>query len=123
MLRPVDLPSIVREYGIRRVLLAMPSLSRPKQTQIARKLQAQGLEVQTLPSFAQLIGEEPLIDKLVPLSAARIMGREVIDRQSDRAAQEFAGRVVMVSGGGGSIGSELCRQVLNCAISMSLSIR
>ncbi len=115
VLRPVDIEAIAAERKVERVLLAMPSLSRPKQTQIARRLQAQGLDVQALPSFSQLIGQEPLIEKLVPLSPARLMGRAVVDRQTDRAAREFAGRAVMVTGGGGSIGSELCRQVLTCA--------
>ncbi|WOI57372.1 nucleoside-diphosphate sugar epimerase/dehydratase [Palleronia sp. LCG004] len=115
VLRPVDIEAIAADRKVERVLLAMPSLSRPKQTQIARRLQAQGVEVQALPSFSQLIGQEPLVEKLVPLSPARMMGREIVDRQSDRAAREFAGRVVMVTGGGGSIGSELCRQVLGCA--------
>ncbi|MBJ3762711.1 polysaccharide biosynthesis protein [Maribius pontilimi] len=115
VLRPMDIEAIVAERQVERVLLAMPSLSRPKQSQIAKRLTAAGLEVQALPSFSQLIGQEPLVDKLVSLSAARIMGREVRDRQSDQATQEFAGRAVLVTGGGGSIGSELCRQVLSCA--------
>ena len=114
VLRPVDIPAIAEERQVERVLLAMPSLSRPKQAQIAKRLTAEGLEVQALPSFSQLIGHEPLVDKLVPLSATRIMGREVRDRQADRAAREFAGRAVLVTGGGGSIGSELSRQVIGC---------
>ncbi|SEN47477.1 polysaccharide biosynthesis protein [Palleronia pelagia] len=115
VLRPVDIERIVAERDVKRVVLCMPSMSRPKQTQLARRLQAQGLEVQVLPSFTQLIGQEPLVDKLVPMSEARLMGRQVFDRQTDKAAREFAGRSVLVSGGGGSIGSELCRQLLDCA--------
>ncbi|SHJ05338.1 NDP-sugar epimerase, includes UDP-GlcNAc-inverting 4,6-dehydratase FlaA1 and capsular polysaccharide biosynthesis protein EpsC [Palleronia salina] len=115
VLRPVDIDRIVAERAVARVVLCMPSMSRPKQTQLARRLQAQGLEVQVLPSFTQLIGQEPLVEKLVPMSEARLMGRQVFDRQTDKAAREFAGRSVLVSGGGGSIGSELCRQLLDCA--------
>ena len=62
------------QYKIDRVLLAVPSLSRPKQAQIARRLQKMGLEVQTLPSFAQLIGKEALLTKLTPVNARSFSG-------------------------------------------------
>lgn len=114
VLRPVDIEDIVEEYGVKRVLLAMPSLSRPKLAQIGRRLEGLGLEVQALPSFSQLIGEEPLVEKLVPISATRLMGRRTFDRTADQGAKQIKGRSVMVSGGGGSIGSELCRQVMGC---------
>ncbi|WP_373280269.1 polysaccharide biosynthesis protein [Palleronia aestuarii] len=114
VLRPVDIKEIVRDLRVRRVLLAMPSLSRPKLAQIARRLEAMGVEVQTVPSFSQLIGTEPLVERLQALSPAQIMGRETVDRHADQGAQQIAGRSVLVSGGGGSIGSELCRQVLGC---------
>lgn len=114
VLRPVDIESIVAQRNVQRVLLAMPSLSRPKQAQIARRLEAAGLEVQALPSFSQLIGTEPLIDKLVPLSPKKLVGRKTFDRRADLGCQQITGRSVCVTGGGGSIGSELCRQVLGC---------
>lgn len=115
VLRPVDIESIVAARNVQRVLLAMPSLSRPKQAQIARRLEATGLEVQALPSFSQLIGTEPLIDKLVPLSPKKLVGRKTFNRRADLGCQQVTGRSVCVTGGGGSIGSELCRQVLGCS--------
>ncbi|SES31322.1 NDP-sugar epimerase, includes UDP-GlcNAc-inverting 4,6-dehydratase FlaA1 and capsular polysaccharide biosynthesis protein EpsC [Tranquillimonas rosea] len=114
VLRPVDLPHIVAELQVDRVLLAMPSLSLPKQTQIARRLERNGLEVQALPSFAQLIGEEALIDKMMPIPPARLLGRAAVDPSLKASAKKFARHSVLVTGGGGSIGLELCRQVLSC---------
>ena len=112
--KPSRIQEIVAERRIRRVLLAMPSLSLPKQTQIVRRLEKMGLEVQALPSFAQLIGEEELIDKLAPILPGQLLGRAQLDREIHGGNDHFTGRTVLVSGAGGSIGSELCRQVLAC---------
>ena len=111
---PVRISELVKEKQIDRVLLAVPSLSRPKQAQIARKLEKMGLEVQTLPSFSQLIGEKALVDKLTPVSAQSFLGRAEVDHPLGDARMTYAGKVVLISGAGGSIGSELCRQVLDC---------
>ena len=111
---PGRIADLVKDRNINRVLLAMPSLSQPKQAQIARKLQKMGLEVQALPSFAQLIGEEALIDKLAPVPPQNFLGRKSRADGLGGASDSYVGRVVLVSGAGGSIGSELCRQVLSC---------
>lgn len=111
---PGRIADLVKERNINRVLLAMPSLGQPKQAQIARKLQKMGLEVQALPSFAQLIGEEALIDKLAPVPPQNFLGRKSRADGLGVASDSYIGRVVLVSGAGGSIGSELCRQVLSC---------
>ena len=111
---PTRIAEIVEQRAIKRVLLAMPSLSPPKQAQIARRLQTMGLEVQTLPSFAQLIGEEALVDKLAVVSPHEFLGRDSRDVPLGDAFSAYVGRSVLVSGAGGSIGSELCRQVLSC---------
>ncbi len=111
---PMKLAELVKEKKIDRVLLAVPSLSMPKQAQLARRLEKMGLEVQTLPSFAQLIGEEALVDNLTPLSPHRFLNRDEVASGLDENATSYLGKVVMVSGAGGTIGSELCRQVLEC---------
>ncbi len=114
VLKSSDISEIARERQIDRVLIAMPSLSLPKRTQIARRLEGLGLEVQALPSFAQLIGEEALIDKLAPVLPAQLLGRAQLDQALLTDDAHFTGRSVLVTGAGGSIGSELCRQVLAC---------
>ncbi len=111
---PTRIPAITEKRAIRRVLLAMPSQTPQKQAQITTRLQKMGLEVQALPSFAQLIGEEPLVDKLIPVAPQDFLGRETCDVRLDVAEYSYADRVVLVSGAGGSIGSELCRQLLAC---------
>jgi FlaA1/EpsC-like NDP-sugar epimerase len=111
---PARIKEITLTRRIDRVLLAMPSLSQPKQAQIARRLQKMNLEVQALPSFAQLIGEEALIDKLTPVSPQSFLGRKSTASALEGASELYASRNVLVSGAGGSIGSELCRQLLSC---------
>ncbi|MFW8637292.1 polysaccharide biosynthesis protein [Cribrihabitans pelagius] len=111
---PARIGEIAAARQIRRVLLAMPSQSQPKQAQITRRLQQLGLEVQALPSFAQLIGEEALVDKLTPVAPQAFLGRAACNVPLKAAAGAYQDRVVLVSGAGGSIGAELCRQVLAC---------
>jgi FlaA1/EpsC-like NDP-sugar epimerase len=111
---PVRIAEIVADNKIDRVLLAMPSQTQPKQMQIARRLQKMGLEVQTLPSFSQLIGEEALVDKLTPINPRSFLGRDEVSTPRDEGSEAYAGRRVLISGCGGSIGSELSRQVIEC---------
>lgn len=111
---PIKIAAVISDKQIDRVLLAMPSLSVPKQAQLARRLEKMGLDVQALPSFAQLIGKEALVDKLTPLSAHKFLNRDEMSRGIGEATVSYAGKVVLVSGAGGSIGSELCRQILEC---------
>ena len=111
---PSRISEMVKARNVKRVLLAMPSHSQPKQAQIIQRLQALGLEVQALPSFAQLIGEEALVDKLTPVPPQSFLSRDACDVSLQGCAESYAGRVVLVSGAGGSIGSELSRQILAC---------
>lgn len=112
VLPPSQIERIVRERDIDRVLLAMPSVSRPKLAQIARKLQHVGLDVHTLPSFAQLVGEERLVDNLKPFVPGQFLGRRQLEESLPQGADAYVGKSVLVSGAGGSVGSELCRQLL-----------
>lgn len=111
---PLKIKDVVAESQIDRVLLAMPSQSQPKQAQVARKLQKMGLEVQALPSFAQLIGTEELLDKLKPVPAQNFLGREAHSMSLGSSVSKYQDRVVMVTGAGGSIGSEISRQIISC---------
>ena len=109
---PDNIERLVREKEVDRVLLAMPSASPPRQMQIAHRLQSLGLDVLALPSFAQLVGTEALVDNLAPVVPDAFLGRQSVDDQINMGATVYPGKAVMVTGAGGSIGSELCRQLL-----------
>ena len=111
---PQRLEALIRELAVERVLLAMPSLSAPRQAQIARRVAEMGVEVQALPSFAQLVGQEEIIGKLTPVLPQAFLGRAQLDKALRAGCDAYAARTVMITGAGGSIGSELARQVLAC---------
>ena len=115
VLSPAKIEQIVHAKEIDRVLLAMPSASAPKQMQIARRLQSLGLDVLTLPSFAQLVGTEALVDNLAPVTADKFLGRKKVTEEVTDGVAAYAGRSILVTGAGGSIGSELCRQLMTYA--------
>ena len=112
VLSPDRIEQIVQEREIDRVLLAMPSTSAPKQAQIARRLQSLGLVVLALPSFAQMVGAEALVDNLAPVEPDKFLGRKQVEEVALAGVSAYAGRSVLVTGAGGTIGSELCRQLL-----------
>ena len=112
VLSPDRIETIVHDREIDRVLLAMPSTSAPKQAQIARRLQSLGLDVLALPSFAQLVGAEALVDNLAPVTPGRFLGRKPVEESLPDGIVAYANRVILVTGAGGTIGSELCRQLL-----------
>jgi FlaA1/EpsC-like NDP-sugar epimerase len=115
VLSPARIKEIVHERDVDRVLLAMPSVSLPKQARIARRLQALGLDVLAVPSFAQLVGTETLVDNLAPVVPGKFLGRKAVEELETDGVTAYRGKVVLVSGAGGSIGSEICRQLLSYA--------
>lgn len=111
---PAHMRDIVKNHKVDRVLLAMPSLSQAKLAQVATRIQKLGVDVQALPSFAQLIGDRELLDKMVPVAAQSFLPRPSNYVSQENNPDAYQDRVILVSGAGGSIGSELCRQLLSC---------
>ena len=111
---PLTLETLVRERQVSRVLLAMSTLSSVRTAQISRRLEGMGVDVHALPSFAQMTGEAPLVQQLRRVAPDTFLGRAPLDAELPGGSEQYAGRNVMISGAGGSIGSELCRQILAC---------
>lgn len=110
---PVAISSLVKEKRVDRVLLAMPSLSRARLAQISARLEDMGLNVESLPSFAQLAGNGArLVEQLRPVSPGDFLGREPVDGELTTGAENYIGKSILITGAGGSIGSELCRQLI-----------
>lgn len=114
VLSPKKLKENLEKHGISRVLLAMPSIPAVRRNALIASLSKQGIEVQVLPSYVDLMSGKGLINQLETVSPDRLLGRDKVDLNIPEMAKAYAGRVVMVTGAGGSIGSELCRQLVEC---------
>jgi FlaA1/EpsC-like NDP-sugar epimerase len=111
---PTQIAELIRTKGIERVVLAMPSVSQPAQARIARELRNIGAEVLALPSFAELVEKGEITKKIAPVEFTNLMGRNRLEEELPGVSDAYAGKNILVTGAGGSIGSELCRQLLAC---------
>lgn len=110
---PSRLPELVRAKKIERILIAMPSIARARQREILAELDHLDCDVQVLPSYVEMIEGNSILDSLRPVSPEELLGREKLDLVVPHVAEAYQGKSILVSGAGGSIGSELCRQLLN----------
>lgn len=109
---PDALPALAARRGVRRVLLALPSTSRGRRREIIERLSALAMHVQTVPDIADLVTGRARVDDLQDVDALDLLGREPVGADASLLDRCVRGKVVMVTGAGGSIGSELCRQIL-----------
>ena len=110
--RPDDLPELVQTLGIADVLLAMPRLSRHRRNEILAQIRLAQVAVRTLPSLVDLAQGKISVADLRELDIDDLLGRESVTPDPVLLARHIAGKTVLVTGAGGSIGSELCRQIL-----------
>ncbi len=107
-----DLPSLIRDRRPDEVLIAMPSASGEVRGRVVEAARVAGLPVKTLPGLAELVsGDSGLATQLRPVEVEDVLGREPVEVDLEAIAGYVSGEVVMVTGAGGSIGSELCRQL------------
>ena len=106
------LPELMEDFGTRRVLLAMPALSRRARREVLARLEPLGTHVQTVPAIGDLLSGAARVDELREIDAADLLGRDAVPPNPALFAACIRGKNVLVTGAGGSIGSELCRQIL-----------
>ncbi|HET7567731.1 MAG TPA: nucleoside-diphosphate sugar epimerase/dehydratase [Gaiellaceae bacterium] len=107
-----ELPHILRERKPDEVLLAMPSVSGDVRRRIVETAQSSRVPVKTLPGLYELIsGDVGLAGQIRPVQVEDVLGREQVEVDFDQVASYLQGHTVLVTGAGGSIGSELCRQI------------
>ena len=112
---PLTIETLVKARNIDRVVLAMPSMPPPIQARLSGRLRNLGLDVHIVPSFAQLTGQVAITAEMQPAAPGRLLGRPALDRELSGGSDAYAGKSVLISGAGGSIGSELSRQIFACA--------
>ena len=110
--RIADIPDLLRAMDIRELLVAIPSISEDRRHEILQELS--GLErvrVTILPSTLELIAQKPIRSQLREIQIEDLLGREPVRLDPAPVDAFLGGKTVLVTGGGGSIGSELCRQI------------
>jgi len=112
---PSDLDNLVLTLSVSDVLLAMPSISRKRRNEILSEIKNAHVSVRTLPSVTDLAQGKVSVSDLRELDIDDLLGREPVTPNHILLARNIVDKVVMVTGAGGSIGSELCRQILNVA--------
>ena len=120
--RPTDLLSLVSSLQISDVLLALPSISRKRRNEILNKMLSARVSVRTLPSVAELVeGKVSTLD-LRELDIEDLLGRDPVEPDEALLEKNIKNKIVLVTGAGGSIGSELCRQIIKARPSVLLLI-
>ena len=104
--------SLVEKNNVSEILLALPSISRKKRNEIIEKLSPFSVHVRSLPSVSELAEGRVKIDDLLEVDIGDLLGREPVNPNEKLLKIKITDKVVMVTGAGGSIGSELCRQVI-----------
>lgn len=103
---------LIGRYGIKKVLLAMPSVSQSQRKAVVGKLENLSCEVLSIPGMSDLVEGRAQISSLKKVSIEELLGRDPVVPDEKLLAKNITGKVVMVTGAGGSIGSELCRQII-----------
>ncbi len=106
-----DIPKLVKEYGIDNILLAIPTLTDERKKQILAICSKTNCSMQILPDINKLLSEgQDLVSRIREVKVEDLLGRPEIELKP-ATNQLITGKVVLVTGGGGSIGAELCRQI------------
>jgi FlaA1/EpsC-like NDP-sugar epimerase len=109
---PTGLDSVVASLSVTAVLLAMPSISRKRRNEILGQIRNAKVSVRTLPSFNDLAEGKVKVSDLRELDIDDLLGREPVAPTHSLLTKNITDKIVLVTGAGGSIGSELCRQIL-----------
>ncbi len=108
---PAELLKLKASVGFTEILLAMPTLDSQRQSDLSQKLKILGVPVKTVPSMTELLSGRVSVTKVCEIDLEDLLGRKAIAARPELLQHDITDRVVLVTGGGGSIGSELCRQI------------
>ena len=109
---PLDLPRVIRDSAVTDVLLAIPSMGRAQRNAIIRSMRDLSVHVRSVPGMADLTSGRAGVQQFRELDVDDLLGRDAVPPDPALIARNIRGQVVLVTGAGGSIGSELCRQIV-----------
>ncbi|BEP92792.1 nucleoside-diphosphate sugar epimerase/dehydratase [Acidovorax sp. A79] len=110
---PNNLPELIEQLKVTDILLALPSTTRQRRHQIIQNLGSAAVRVRTLPGLSDLASGRVTVTDFQELDIEDLLGREPVAPQPSLIGSDLSEQVVLVTGAGGSIGSELCRQIVN----------
>ena len=111
---PSQISSQIKAFNISRILLALPSASRARRREVLDALEELPIPVQSVPGMSDLVSGAMRIDELQDVKIEDLLGRDPVNPSDRLIKANTQDKVVMVTGAGGSIGSELCRQIIGC---------
>ncbi|MGH8614469.1 MAG: polysaccharide biosynthesis protein [Gammaproteobacteria bacterium] len=106
-----DIPAIVKEQSIDLIIIAIPSIAARDMRRLVAICEQTHIPFRTLPPLHDLVTGKATVNEVREVSIEDLLGRDAVSLEQARLRAEVAGKIVLVSGGGGSIGAELCRQV------------
>ena len=109
---PDDLDRVIGSFDIKHVLLAVPSASPEERNRIVDRLSKFQVNALTMPSIAEIVTGNARIDSLRKVDVKDLLGRDAVVPDAKLLTESIQGKTVLVTGAGGSIGSEICRQVI-----------
>lgn len=106
-----DIVRMAVKYQVTDIIFAIPSLAAKDKSDILNICKETGCRMQTIPGIYQIVNDEVRVSQLRDVDIVDLLGREQVQVNNDEILADIEGKVVLVTGGGGSIGSELCRQI------------
>ncbi|HAQ4680879.1 TPA: polysaccharide biosynthesis protein [Enterococcus faecium] len=107
-----DIPELIEKYEIQMVTIAIPSLSRKKLRRIFELVESARVKVNTMPSIEELASGKISVSKLKTIDVVDLLGRDEVKLDIESIKDQITDKVILVTGAGGSIGSEICRQII-----------
>lgn len=107
-----DIPELIEKYDIQMVTIAIPSLSRKKLRRIFELVESACVKVNTMPSIEELASGKISVSKLKTIDVVDLLGRDEVKLDIESIKDQITDKVILVTGAGGSIGLEICRQII-----------
>ncbi|HFC9253825.1 TPA: polysaccharide biosynthesis protein [Enterococcus faecium] len=110
-----DIPELIEKYDIQMVTIAIPSLSRKKLRRIFELVESAHVKVNTMPSIEELASGKISVSRLKTIDVVDLLGRDEVELDIESIKDQITNKIILVTGAGGSIGSEICRQIIQFA--------
>src|SRR5699024_7457471 len=106
-----DIPSLIEKFKIKKVIIAIPSLKNNRYNEIAKKCEGMSVEVLKMPNIEEVMAGRIEVSQLKKVEVEDLLGREPVELDMAMISKQLTGKVALITGAGGSIGSEICRQI------------